>query len=405
MEYARKHDTSQWGRGRKSKNGAKAALLLSGDDGMVQTALLAPLLASVALAFPGTSELMLDQALTITALMTMPAMLLSSFLARYFNKKHLIMFGTVLFMLAGLSAMLAPNIETLVLLRAVLGIGAGLAFPLVPSSIAYLFEEREKNQMLGWMNACGSFLSFTLSMAAGYVALFDWRHAFLFYLIFVPVLVLQWLFLPNFKPERVEAREAGLERVHVTKGMVAVALCMLVFMILAMVSTLRLSLFVETNGIGTSADSGTAISLMTCGSFLLSLFFATFLSRLRKLAPVVSMLLAALAFGLLSTATSVPQVYLGMFCQGLCMGSVNPLLMSMMSEVAPSSSKTLGMTLMCMCQLGGQVFTPYYILLVESLGFTGGRSLFTVTCFVFLAAAVVLAVIAAVSKGRREGGA
>ena len=136
MEYARKHDEGQWGRGRKSKTGAKAALLLSGDDGMVQTALISPLLASIAVAYPDATELMLDQAMSVTAMTMLPAMLCSSVLARYFNKKHLVMFGTLLFMLAGLSAMVAPNMAVLVATRAVLGVGAGIAFPLVPSSIA-----------------------------------------------------------------------------------------------------------------------------------------------------------------------------------------------------------------------------------------------------------------------------
>ena len=212
MEYARKHDDSQWGKGRTSKAGAKVALLLSGDDGMVQTALISPLLASIALAYPDATELMLDQAMSITAMTMVPAMLATSLLARHFNKKHVIMFGTALFMLAGVSAMFAPSMTVLVATRAVLGIGAGLAFPLVPSSIAYLFGEHEKNQMLGWMNACGAFLSFTLSMAAGWVALVDWKMAFLFYLIFLPILVLQGIFLPNFKPERAEAKTRDWKR-------------------------------------------------------------------------------------------------------------------------------------------------------------------------------------------------
>ena len=75
MEYARKHDEGQWGRGRKSKTGAKAALLLSGDDGMVQTALISPLLASIAVAYPDATELMLDQAMSVTAMTMLPAML------------------------------------------------------------------------------------------------------------------------------------------------------------------------------------------------------------------------------------------------------------------------------------------------------------------------------------------
>ena len=352
MEYARKHDEGQWGRGRKSKTGAKAALLLSGDDGMVQTALISPLLASIAVAYPDATELMLDQAMSVTAMTMLPAMLCSSVLARYFNKKHLVMFGTLLFMLAGLSAMVAPNMAVLVATRAVLGVGAGIAFPLVPSSIAYLFGEHEKNQMLGWMNACGSFLSFTLSMAAGWVALVDWKLAFLFYLIFVPVLVLQGLFLPDFKPEKREAVDKGLAKEPLNAKMWLVGIAMLLFMVLAMVATFKLSLFVEQSGLGTSADSGAGVSCMTCASFLISLFFAQYVERLGRFAPVVSFCFAALSFFVLSVAQSIPLVFLGMVLLGFCMGTVNPFFMSTMSNVAPETRKTLGMTMTCIFQLG-----------------------------------------------------
>lgn len=404
MEYARRQDESQWGSGRRSKWGAKIALLLSGDDGMVQTALITPLLASIAVAYPDATELLLDQAVSITAMTMIPAMLLTSFLARYFNKKHLILLGTFMFMCAGVSAMFAPDMATLVLTRAILGVGAGIAFPLVPSSIAYLFGEHEKNQMLGWMNACGAFLSFTLSMAAGWVAMLDWRCAFLFYLIFLPVLIVQWIFLPDFKPERREATEAGITREPLNWKMWFVCFCMLGFMVLAMVATFKLSLFVELNGIGTSADSGTGISCMTCMSFVVSLFFSTLLEKTKRFAPVISLLLSAAAFFTLSVASSVPMIFLGMAFQGLSMGSLNPFFMSMMSRVAPDSRKTLGMTMMCIFQLGGQIFAPYYMMGVTALGFAGDRALFGFTAGVFLVVAVIVAVFAvfAASKERRS---
>lgn len=403
MEYARKHDDSQWGVGRKSKTGTKAALLLSGDDGMVQTALISPLIASIAVAYPDASELMLDQAMSVTAMTMIPAMLCSSALARYFNKKHLIMFGTALFMLAGLSAMFAPNMTTLVLTRAILGIGAGMAFPLVPSSIAYLFGEHEKNQMLGWMNACGSLLSFTLSMAAGWVALVNWRIAFLFYLIFVPVLILQGMFLPNFEPERKEALDKGITREPLNWKMWLVGFGMLAFMVLAMVATFKLSLFIEMSGLGTSADSGTGVSFMTCASFLISLFFAAYLEKLKRFAPVVSLCFAGASFAMLSLAQNVPMVFLGMTLLGFCMGTLNPFFMSTMSVVAPDSRKTLGMTMMCIFQLGGQIITPYYMMFASSIGFGTERFLFAFTAGVFFVAAVVVAISAAISisRGRR----
>lgn len=403
MEYARKDDDTQWGKGRKSKAGTKIALLLSGDDGMVQTALISPLLASIAIAYPDATELMLDQAMSVTAMTMLPAMLCSSVLARYFNKKHLIMLGTLIFMCSGVLAMFAPNMPILVLTRAVLGIGAGIAFPLVPSSIAYLFGEHEKNQMLGWMNACGAFLSFTLSMIAGWVALLNWRMSFLFYLIFVPILILQGLFLPDFKPEKREAIDKNIAKAPVNGRMWFVGLSMLLFMALAMVSTFKLSLFVELNGLGTSADSGAGVSCMTGASFLISLFFVTYLEKLKRFAPVVSFLLAGTAFFLLSTAQSIPMVLVGMILQGLSMGTLNPFFMSVMSHVTPDSRKTLGMTMMCMFQLGGQIFTPYYMMLAGFLGFSDERALFGFTACIFLVVAVAVGISAllAIERERR----
>lgn len=405
MEYARKHDDTQWGTGRKSKTGAKLALLFSGDDGMVQTALISPIMASLVIAFPEASELMIDQAMSITAMTMIPAMLLTSFLARRFNKKHLIMIGTVIFMLAGVSATFAPTIEIFVLTRAILGLGAGTAFPLVPSSIAYLFQEHEKNQMLGWMNACGAFLSFTLSMAAGWVAMLDWRAVFFFYLIFVPILILQGLFLPNFKPEKQEAEEEKLGREPVNAKMWFVGICMLCFMILSMVLTFKLSIFLELGGIGTPADSGMGISTMTCCSFLISLVFVHFLEGLKRFSPAVSLAFSGLAFLLIALAQDMTLVYAGMAFQGFAMGTMNPFFMSIMAKVSPDSRKTLGMTMMCIFQLGGQIVTPYYMMGVAALGFATERALFGFTAAIFFIVAIVAAVFAVVSMGRERRGA
>ncbi len=401
MDYARRQDDSQWGSGRKSKAGAKLSLLLSGDNGMVQTALIAPLLASIAITYPDASELMLDQAMSVTALAMIPAMLLTSALAKHMNKKLLIMGGTAVFMLAGVLAMFTTNIESLIVTRAVLGIGAGIAFPLVPSSIAYLFSGHEKNQMLGWMNACGSFLSFVLSLAAGWVALVDWKLAFLFYLLFVPVLVLQWVFLPNFKPEKLEAQEEGRSKEPVTWKMWVTGAGMFVYMILAMVTTFRISYYVEFNDLGTSVQSGMGTSCMTLASLAISLFFAHYYEKLKHFAPVVSLCFAVISFASLALAQNMYAVLGGMVLLGMCMGTINPFFMSTMSSVAPESRKTLGMTMMCICQLGGQIVTPYYIAFVEMIGLEGDRALFFFTGGVFVVAAIIAAIVASAQTWRQ----
>lgn len=405
-----------WGKGRESKAASKLALLLSGDDGMVQTALITPLLASIAIHYPDASEWLLDQVMAITATCMIPSMLVSSKLAQYFDKKKIIMIGTIIFSLAGMSGMLTSSIEMLVLTRALLGIGAGLAFPLVPSAISYLFKEREKNQMLGWMNSMGAFFSFTLSIMAGVIALTNWKHAFWFYGLFLIVTVIQYFVLPNFKPEKQEIEEERARpcakpperkeplgwRVWVT------GFGMLCFMIIGMVATFKISLFVEGYGLGTPADSGFCISAMTCCSFAISLIFARYLQLFKKFAPIVSLFFLMVSFGLLATAESVAMAVVAMGFLGLSMGTMNPFFFSMMSRVVPMTRTTLAMSMICVFQLGGQIITPYYMMAVSALGFDTIRSLFGFTAVFLGVATIVLFVITLVARwssqqGREDG--
>jgi len=396
----------EWGKGRQSKIAAKISLLLSGDDGMVQTALIAPLLASIAMEFPHATELELDRVMSITATMMIVAMVFASRLAYYFDKKKVIMAGTLIFACAGVAGELTTTIEQLTITRAILGIGAGMAFPLVPSTIAYLFNEKEKNQMLGWMNSVGAIFSLSLSAAAGVIALFYWRHAFLFYLMFPIITIIQLFCLPNFKPERVERQEMAqralaenpeavpAEGKTVVKEKLGwkpwfVGLCMLCFMIVAMVATFKISLFIEFNGMGTAANSGLCVTMMTGTSFVISLFFERFFRLFKRFSCIVSLLFLASSFGVLFMANSFVMCVVGTGLLGLCMGTLNPFFFSEMSFVAPKTRATLCMSMACIFQLGGQIITPYYMMGVAALGFADDRSLFGFTAVLILVVAAI----------------
>ena len=401
---AKPSEEMSWGTGRKSKAAAKISLLLSGDDGMVQTALIAPLLASIAATYPGATALQLDHVMSITALTMIISMVFASRLAYHFNKKHIIIVGTLIFACAGVAGELTTSLAQLTFTRALIGIGAGIAFPQVPSIIAYLFQEEEKNQMLGWMNAVGAFMSLTLSAIAGVIALTNWKHAFLFYLMFLLVSVIQWFCLPEFKPEKEEnaEREEELRANGQDSGIAErvgwkpwiVGLCMLAFMILAMVSTFKISLFIEGNGIGTSANSGLCTSIMTGCSFAISLFFASFLKLFKKYSCVVSLAFMTLSFATLCFADNFSMCMIGMGLLGLAMGTMNPFFFSTMSHVAPTTRSTFCMSMMCIFQLAGQIFTPYYMAGVAALGFASERQLFGFTaCLVGIITVFILVLV------------
>lgn len=394
----------RWGKGRSSKMAAKVALLASGNDGMMQTALMTPMFASVILAFPGNDQFIYDQVISVTALFMVPAMLLSSWLARHFNKKWLIVIGTTVFMVAGLAAAFSPSLVFLIVVRALLGIGAGLAFPLIPSSIAYLFSDHEKNQMLGWMNATGSALSFILSAAAGLIATVYWRGSFYLYLIFIPVIILQIVCLPDFKPEKREADEVvGAREQPFGWKPWLVALSMLVTMGIMTLVLYRLSPIIEFNGLGSSADSGLSTSIMTICSFFSALLFGSYFSKLGRFTPAISLMMGGFAFILLALAPSIIVIHVGVALYGLALGSLNPFFMSAMSSVTPASKLTFGMTLVCICQIGAQVITPYYMALVAGVGIEGDFGLCICTATILFVGMVGVTVWAAVSRKKACG--
>jgi MFS family permease len=173
---------------------------------------------------------------------------------------------------------------------------------------------------------------------------------------------------------------------------------MISFMCVMMSIIFKLSIFVETNGIGTPAASGTASSINTVAAFAISLFFTTYLRITRRYAPAVSMVFAMCCFLFAALATDMVFIYCATVCMGLCMGTINPYLFAIMSNVSPDTRKTIGMTMMCIFQLAGQIFTPYYMMGVAVLGFADERSLFWFTAGVFGVAAVVLAILFSIRK-------
>ena len=419
--YARPAPMMEWGSGRKSKKGTKLALLLSGDDGNVQVSLFVPLVASVAIAYPEAGEWMLNQTMSITSLAMIVTMLFAGRLTYHFDRKNVLLLGTALFCAAGLAGMATWDIYSLFATRLILGIGAGMAFPLVPSAISYLFSrsgrtdmaDHEKDQMIGWMNAAGAFLGFTLTLGAGWLATYHWKLAFIFYALFIPILFIQWYFLPHFKPEKCDkdgimARKEGVglnsdemskrpgtgkgERDALNYRVWLTALGLAGLMTVAMVSNFKLSMFVELGGLGDSANSGMANSLQTCVSFFMGLSFAYIFKGLKRYTPVLGLLFGCASAFCLANAYSIGLVYLGMGLQGACIGLISPFVFSTMSNVAPPSRMTFCMSLVCIAQLIGNVTAPYYLMLADALGVVGDRGLFQMNATVFLVGAVIVAV-------------
>ena len=183
----------------RSKLGTKATLLLCACDSNALGSEMTPILAVIALAFPGENVNLL---VALPPLCIIPASLVAAKLSYYISRKTILTIGQILFIIGGLGGAFAPNFEFLLATRVFFGLGCGLVYPIVPTLISYFFAGHERVSMMGGANAVGSIIAMVFSTLSGTLAVIGWHVPFFVNVFFVFVLVMQLVFLPKVPPEK-----------------------------------------------------------------------------------------------------------------------------------------------------------------------------------------------------------
>jgi ACDE family multidrug resistance protein len=92
-----------------------------------------------------------------------------------------------LYGIAGGLTFLAPNFETLLVLRFLSGIGASSLGSLTIVLVGDMFEKKDRAAALGYRIALGQTASGVLPILAGFIAIFGWQYPFLLYFLAVPL--------------------------------------------------------------------------------------------------------------------------------------------------------------------------------------------------------------------------
>ncbi len=143
-----------------SKLGTKATLLLCACDSNALGSEMTPILAVIALAFPGEN---VNWLVSLPPLCIIPASLIAAKLSYYISRKTILGIGQTLFIIGGLGGAIAPSFEFLLVTRVFFGLGCGLVYPIVPTLISYLYAGRERVSMMGGANAMGSIIAMVFS--------------------------------------------------------------------------------------------------------------------------------------------------------------------------------------------------------------------------------------------------
>lgn len=149
-------------------------------------------------------------------------------LADLYGRKKTFTIGAVIFVLGSALCGLAWSMESLILFRALQGLGAGAIMPVVQTILGDIFSPAERVKVQGWFSAVWGFSALIGPLAGGLIVDFlSWRYLFYINLPLGAVaLIMVWAFLE----EKLEKRNVTVDymgAITLTSGMTLLLLALL----------------------------------------------------------------------------------------------------------------------------------------------------------------------------------
>ena len=289
---------------------------------IISTSAISPALGEISDYFSSADRFMIQLVAVIHALAIVPSLFFASWLTSIFSKKKVLLAGLAIFSVAGMGAVFANSIFSLLFFRIFLGIGLGMVIPFSTALISDFFDGEEKERMMGLsssFNMLGAMVALTCS---GYLAMISWRLPFLIYGVGIPVLILNLIYLPDVFQDR------GLEKTvkaAIPGRVYPVAGLMFIFCMIFFILTPTMALFLRDNSLGDARMAGLAISFSTIGGF----FSGFSLPKTRKLTgklffPIM-LAIMSMGFWFLYLSSVLGIVFLGSAIIGFANRSIFPV--------------------------------------------------------------------------------
>ncbi|HEY0383055.1 MAG TPA: MFS transporter [Candidatus Elarobacter sp.] len=137
------------------------------------------------------------------ALFLAALILLGGSLGDLYGRKKMFLGGIVVFALASIGCVLAPNVDVLIVARCVQGVGAACAMPESLALISASFEGAERGRAIGTWSGAAALVSAVGPVLGGYLAQHaSWRWVFLINIpIAIGVVAIAWRGVPESRDE------------------------------------------------------------------------------------------------------------------------------------------------------------------------------------------------------------
>ena len=316
------------------------------------------------------------------------------------SQKKIGILGAILFLVGGLMPMVLDNLIVIFIFRAITGIGVAISQVFMATLTAEFFEEKDRPSVQGLAQAAQSAGLIIMCLVSGFLASVSWRASFLVHLLGAFSLIAMILCFPDRKPQAKEKSEHK-SSARIGKNTIGwFALMFVVFLILLAFANNLSFLLIEKN-IGSSADTGLALSVYAFAGLLVGLAYGKIDQYIKAMKLPLSMLLFAILFFIIVLAKSMLVVYIGSFIGGIALSLFFPQIMLYTGQSVDPLLVPVAISLLTCSQNLGQILCPYVINPLAGL-LTKDGNLQTMKLIIAMVAFLILTVITGIYAIRRD---
>ncbi|MBO7311413.1 MAG: MFS transporter [Alistipes sp.] len=332
---------------------------------------ISPILEDLDKIFPSASELEVEMLESLPSLMIIPFMLLAGRWSVSGNKIRLLVIGTAIFLLAGIGSMISRTLVELIVMGAIMGIGAGLIIPLSTGLIVDYFTGEYRVKQLGVSSAVNNLTLVVATLLTGYLADIKWHYAFAVYLL--PALTLVLIpALSHIKPQ-LEVYDTANNKLNI-KQLVVVMIFYFIITYCSLIVTFNTSYLTAEGGMD-SSKSGVIISLFFLAIMAPGFMLNTIKKWLGHLTNFWS--LVVMGVGLILISLPHPlfwRIAIGAIMTGLGYGVMQPLIYDKAASCSPPKLATLSLSLVMAVNYLAILVAPFIIDAIDWMFHTKSHS-------------------------------
>jgi len=276
----------------------------------------------------------------VLLVMTLPGLVIAiaapfmGLFADRFGRTRVLVFGLALFVVAGAAGYALESLHAILVSRALVGLAVACVMTAATALLVDLTEGMARNIVIGQQIAATGLGGLIFPLLAGVLAHYDWRAAFLVYLLPAVLVPLAWSGVQDVvKPA--QAPVSSLAEFPVVRGLVTYALAVLGMIALYAVP-LQIPYVLAVMGNASPVMSGLEIGIASLSAAMCSLLFGKLRSWCSPMALVaISFGAMAAGYAIVSQASDVMTATIGLVVAGVGFGINLPNLTSWLQETMP----------------------------------------------------------------------